>query len=112
MARSKEKTGMPYVRKVEKWISAIHSLQYTREGNYYCLLEYLRFVCFVANFFARLFLAQPDVLQMTSNEKRTTAPTDVRDAVEPCSIEPTLKRKPSVAKMTIDGMAYVVSVSA
>lgn len=35
---------------------------------------------------------------------------DERDAAEPRSIESTLKRKPSVARMTINGMAYVVSV--
>lgn len=59
-----------------------------------------------------LFPFQPDVLPLASQKPSHSAiATDERDAVEPRSIESTLKRKPSVAKMTFEGVAYVVSVS-
>ncbi|KAK7574159.1 hypothetical protein V9T40_011350 [Parthenolecanium corni] len=55
-------------------------------------------------------LQKPDVLPLTSQRKdKTDEGTDERDAVESRSIESTLKRKPSVARMTFDGVAYVVS---
>lgn len=46
---------------------------------------------------------------MSANNQRQM--TDERDSTEPRSIDSVLRRKPSVAKMTFEGVAYVVSVS-
>lgn len=67
---------------------------------------------FISFIFSFSYFSQPDVLPLTSQRRdKTDEGTDERDAVESRSIESTLKRKPSVARMTFDGVAYVVSVS-